>query len=70
MQTQFVALDGVVQILLDLHAFALGLVHFGRKKLRVVPPLFLGVIHRGIGVAHQDIDRFPVFGKHGHADAA
>ena len=40
------------------------------EELEVAASAFLGVIHRGVGVAHQCFDVVTVFGKKADADAA
>jgi hypothetical protein len=69
MQDELVFLQSQMQIFFELSPVAGGLVHARGKELHVVAPGRFGVIHRGVGIAHQDIDVLPVAGEDGNADA-
>jgi hypothetical protein len=69
MQDELLFLQRQMQIFFELSPVAGGLVHARGKKLHVVAPGRFGVIHRRIGIAHENIDAFPVAGEYGDADA-
>jgi hypothetical protein len=58
-----------MQIFLELSSVPGGLVHARGKELHVVASGRFRVIHRGVGIAHQDFDGFAIAGEDGNADA-
>jgi len=68
-EEELVLLQRQVQILLELPPVPGCLIHACRKELNVVASSRLGVIHRRVGVAHQQFDRVTVTGEDGDTDA-
>ena len=69
-QDELAALERAPQLGLRREAMADALGHLGIEELVVGAPGFLGVIHRGVGVAHQRLGRVAVARVEGDADAA
>ena len=68
-ELELVAFDRQAEILFDGHPLAQRLVHCRGEELEVVPPPFLGVIKRRVGVAQQGRCILAVVGVHADADA-
>jgi hypothetical protein len=69
MQDELVFLQSQVQVFFELSPVAGRLVHARGKELHVVASGRFGVIHRRVGIAHEDVDVLPVAGENGDADA-
>ncbi len=70
MQSEFVSFQSLMQAIGDRQAAFGGIVQALREELIVIAPLVLGVIHRGIGGAHQRVGVFAVIRIQADADAA
>ena len=66
---ELVFLDGDSQFPFQLQAFAGGGIQCRSEVLQVVSPLFLGVIHRGIGIFHQGAGILAIVRVNADADA-
>ena len=68
-QRELAALERAAQVGLGRQAAAHALVHLRAEELVVAAPRFLGVVHRGVGVAHQRLRGVAVVGIERDADA-
>jgi len=69
MQAELFARQSQAKVALDAQAFERRIVHLGIEELEVVPTFHLGVIHRGVGVLHQNLTLVAVDREHRDADA-
>ena len=69
MQDELLLLQGQVQVLFELAPVTGRLVHARGEELNVVAPGRLRVIHRSVGILHEDFHALAVGGEDGDADA-
>ncbi len=65
---QLIALEGVVQTLLERQPTAVALVHAGREHLRLIAAQLLGAVHGAVGGLEQGLDLVAVAGEDTDAD--
>ncbi len=69
-QPKLVARDRVAQQQLDLQLLLRAVVQVAGEEIDAVAPARLGLVHRGVGMAHQLVHVGRVVGEHRDADAA